>query len=136
MIKKCREDRDTQIQLHKTREEKKATDIVEAEEKFKDEHKEEIETALKAEQDEQEKANDEYGEEEEEEEGEKEKKPKEKPVMPEFNHEEFLQKWEEDNPIVIIPDEIMDEFDRDWVLTEEEEEELIKQYFLAKEEGK
>ncbi len=105
----------------------------EAEEKFKDEHKEDIEAALKAEQEELDKMNDEYGEEEDEDE-EKEKKPKEKPVMPVFNLEEFLQKWDEDNPPLMVPDEILDEHDRDWVLTEEEEEQLLQQYFQAKEE--
>lgn len=42
--------------------------------------------------------------------------------MPIFNKEEFLQKWDEDNPPMNIPDEILDEYDRDWVLSEEEEE--------------
>lgn len=77
--------------------------------------------------------NDEYGEEEEEDE-DKEKKPKEKPVMPVFNKEEFLSKWEEDNPEVFIPEEIGEEHDGDWVLGEDEEEQLIQGYFTSKEE--
>lgn len=77
--------------------------------------------------------NDEYGDEEDEDE-EKEKKPKEKPVLPVFNLEDFIMKWDEENPPIIIPDEIEDEFDRDWILSEEEEEQLIQQYFQAKEE--
>lgn len=48
-----------------------------------------------------EKANDEYGEEDDEDEG-ADKKSKEKPVMPEFNEEEFMEKWNEDNPPVLV----------------------------------
>jgi len=83
---------------------------------------------MRAEQEEQDKLNDEYGDEDGEEE-EVEKKPKEKPELPVFNEEEFLIKWDEENPPVLIPDEIQDEFDRDWVLNEEEEEALVQQYF-------
>ena len=53
--------------------------------------------------------------------------------MPEFNREEFLIKWDEDNPQIVIPEEIYDDYDNDWILTEEEEEQLIQQYFASKE---
>jgi hypothetical protein len=97
-------------------------DLADAQEKFKDEHKDEIEAVLKWEEEELSKVNDEYGEEEDDEETEKEKKPKEKPVMPVFDEEEFLSKWVEDNPPIFIPDEIEEEKDNDWVISEEEEE--------------
>jgi hypothetical protein len=54
--------------------------------------------------------------------------------MPVFNEEEFNEKWEEDNPVVMIPEEVALEEDKDWVMTEEEEEVLIQQYIQAKEE--
>lgn len=42
-------------------------------------------------------------------------------VMPEFNKEEFLKKWDEENPHLVIPPEVIPEYDRDWILSEEEE---------------
>ena len=45
--------------------------------------------------------------------------------MPVFNKEEFLTKWEEENPPITIPDEVIDDKDNDWRLSEEEEENLI-----------
>jgi HrpA-like RNA helicase len=102
-------------------------DVVEAEAKFMEEHKDEIEAAQKFEEQEKQKKDDEYGEEEEDE--EKEKVPKEKPVMPVFNKEEYLQKWLEDNPVIEIPPPVVDDKDSDWYMTEEEEEALINAYF-------
>lgn len=52
MIKKCREDRDNQISQAELRDQKRVTELAEAEEKFKDEHKDDIEAAIKAEQEE------------------------------------------------------------------------------------
>lgn len=129
------QDQRTQIQdAIQAREVKRGQDVQEAEDKFKEEHKDEIEAALRYEQMELERQEDEYGEEEEEEENPKEKMPKEKPVMPVFNHDDFLEKWIEDNPEPQLPDEIVSDIDNDWVLTEEEEEALINGYFQAKQE--
>jgi hypothetical protein len=98
--------------------------LIEAEEKFKEDHRDEIEAAQKFEEAEQNAANDEYGQEGEDED-EQEKKPKERPEMPIFNIEDFLVKWNEDNPEIIIPNEVIDDLDNDWILSEEEEEHLI-----------
>jgi hypothetical protein len=49
--------------------------------------------------------------------------------MPIFNVEEFLVKWNEDNPEILIPDEVIDDIDNDWQMNEEEEEALIASYF-------
>lgn len=49
----------------------------------------------------------EYGNEDEDD--EKDHKPKDKPVVPEFNEQEFLNKWNEDNPEIEIPEEAIDE---------------------------
>lgn len=79
---------------------------------------------------------DEYGDENgEEEDHEKDKMLKDKPVMPEFNREEFLVKWLEDNPPIEIPESIIDDKDNDWYMNDEEEEALISAYFQAKNEG-
>ena len=97
-----------------------------------EERKEEIDAFQKFEEGERFKQEDEYGEEEEED-GEKEKQLKEKPIMPEFNKHEYMQKWIEDNPIIEIPPHIVNDKDYDWVLSEEDEEALINQYFASKE---
>lgn len=69
---------------------------------------------------EQEKQEDEYGEEEgDDEDGNsfaKDKMPKEKPVMPQFNLDEFMEKWVEENPEPQLPDEIVPDIDNDWIL--------------------
>jgi len=54
--------------------------------------------------------------------------------MPLFNKEEFLIKWDEDNPAFAIPEFVQPEQDRDWPMAEEEEEAMIQQYFQSKEE--
>ena len=129
--KKAREEREALIAAEEEREKKRVKDLEDAEAKFMDDHRDEIEAVQKYEEMEKGKKDDDYGEEEDE---EKEQVPKEKPVMPEFNKEEFLQKWEEENPPVIVPEPIEDDKDHDWYMTEEEEEQLIQQYFQSKEQ--
>jgi hypothetical protein len=85
-----------------------------------EEHKEEIDAAYNYEQAEKNKINDEYGEENEDE--DKDQKPKEKPVMPVFDTQEWLNKWLEENPVIEIPPYVIDDQDNDWILSEEEEE--------------
>ena len=53
--------------------------------------------------------------------------------MPVFNADEFMEKWEEDNTVPDLPDEIISDIDNDWILEEEEEDALIQAYFAAKE---
>ena len=81
--------------------------MVEAQERFKEEHKDEIEAVQKWEEDEKNKEENEYGKEDEDDDAEQ--KPKEKPLMPEFNEEEFMTKWLEENPEIDIPEEVQDE---------------------------
>ncbi len=50
------------------------------------------------------------------------------PPMPVFMKEEFLLKWDEENPVVIIPPEVVHEIDKDWYLNDDEEQYLIQQY--------
>ena len=70
--------------------------------------------------------NNEYAEESDGEDAEK----KSIPQLPEFNAEEHLKQWDEENPEIIIQDKTEDDIDNDWVLTEEEIDEKIKA-FLA-----
>lgn len=55
--------------------------------------------------------------------------------MPVFNQDEFLEKWVEDNPEHMLPEEVISDIDNDWVLSEEEEEALIAAYFGQKEQN-
>ena len=55
--------------------------------------------------------------------------------MPEFNLDDFLEKWVEDNPEPILPEEVVPDVDNDWILQPEEEEALIASYFAQKQES-
>ena len=48
--------------------------------------------------------------------------------MPEFDAAEAGEKFDEENPEVEIPDEIVDDINNDWVLDEAENEALIAKY--------
>jgi hypothetical protein len=56
----------------------------------------------------------------------------EKPNLPVFQGVEFSTKWVEENPPMVIPAEVEPEYDRDWTMTEEEEDALIATYFASK----
>ena len=127
LISKEREERDFKIKAKDERARKREADLEEAKQKFDEDHREEIE-AYEAWKKQQEKGGEEYGDEEEEEE-EGEEKVKEPPVLPEFNEEEFLEKWDEETPEIVIQESIADEIDNDWDLTQEEIEEHIRRYW-------
>ena len=52
--------------------------------------------------------------------------------MPEFNKHEYLVKWLEENPEIVIPPVVIDDKDHDWYMNVEEEEQLIAQYYAMK----
>lgn len=52
--------------------------------------------------------------------------------MPEFNKSEMEEKFDDEFNEIEIPDEVVDEIDNDWVLTEEEWDALILSYYNAK----
>jgi hypothetical protein len=54
--------------------------------------------------------------------------------MPVFNMDDFLEKWVEDNPEPVLPDDVVPDVDNDWILAPEEEEALIASYFAQKSE--
>jgi hypothetical protein len=54
--------------------------------------------------------------------------------MPVFNEKEYADKFDEDNPEIVIPPVVIDEVHNDWVLTEEEEAKLIDDYWMGKEQ--
>lgn len=71
----------------------------------------------------------------EEMEEEEEDADKEPPVKPVFDEEEAFQRFDEreENAIVEIPDEVVDQIDDDWKLSENEEADLIAAYLASKE---
>lgn len=50
------------------------------------------------------------------------------PVMPEFDRADAEGRFDDENPEVIIPDEVVDHVDNDWLLDEDEKEQLVTQY--------
>ena len=116
--------------------------MAEADAKFKEEHKEEIDAVHQWEANQAAKANgagaEEYGEEDDDDEGNtsavKTARDEVKPEMPVFKRDDFLKRWLEDNPVIEIPPEQSPENDTDWVLTEEEEQALIAGFSKAQAE--
>ena len=128
--RKEREERATKQQQAEEREAKRKTDLEEAFNKFEEEHKDEIEAYEKFVSEDNQAKGDDYGEEEEEE--QEEVKPKEKPERPVFNEQEHLTRWDEENLVIVIPEEVVDDIDNDWELTEEDEEAMIQTYQASK----
>ena len=125
LIQRERDERDNKIRAQQEREVNREKALNEASEKFKEEHREEIE-AYNAYLKSKETGGDEYGEEEEEED---EKKQKEPPKLPVFNQEEFLEKWDDETPIILIAPSTENHKDNDWDLNEDEIAEQIKLYW-------
>lgn len=132
MIFKEREERDNKIKAKEERETKRVADLEEAKTKFAEENKDEID-AYEAWKAKQEGGGDDYAEEEDEEEGAGE--PKEPPKMPEFNSEEFYEKFDEEFPEVEIAENTNDDTDNDWILSEEDVEAEIQKFWGARTDG-
>lgn len=92
-------------------------DVQEAETKYNDDHRDEIDAALAWQ------SRDRSGEEEGDE------QPEQAPVMPVFNKQEFTAKWLSDNPQIEIPEPIVDDVDNDWILSQSETDYHINSYF-------
>ena len=52
----------------------------------------------------------------------------EPPTEPLFDEKYFLYNWDDENPAIIIPMEVKDDVDNDWLLTADKKEDLILQY--------
>jgi hypothetical protein len=79
---------------------------------------------------------DEYGEEDEDEDRRAvEEKPQERPTVPEFNKEDFLKGWLEENPVIEIPSEEELAPEADWILNEEEEQAILAAYIAGKDQA-
>lgn len=115
LIQRERDERDNKIRAQNEREVNRDKALTDASEKFKEEHREEIE-AYNTYSKSRETGGDEYGEEEEEDD---EKAKKEPPRLPVFNSEEFLEKWDDETPIILIAPSTENDIDNDWDLEED-----------------
>ncbi len=97
-------------------------EIVEAENKYNEDHKEDMEAYLQYQQ--RSARGEKDGDDDVDESTEREPAP----IMPVFNKEEFLTKWLADNPPIQIPDEPVEEPDNDWIMSPAELEANINFY--------
>ena len=132
LTKRAKEERNRRQEQAKERLANRENFLLESIEKFNEEHKDEIIAYEEYQEMLRKKENDEYGEEagsanEEDEE-------KEPPVKPLFNEKEVMDKFDEDNPEIEIPPEVVDSINNDWTLSEEEEQKLVEDYWAGKPE--
>ena len=98
------------IEQAKQREVQFVHDLKEAEQKFLDEKKEEIEAYQRWEQ---EKASIDYGNEAEANNNNEEKQPL---VIPVFNQADWKAQWLNENPVIVIPEQVIEDKDNDWYM--------------------
>jgi hypothetical protein len=122
LFRRAIELREEAIQKEAARKARLEVEIVDAENKYNEDHKEDMEAYL---QYQQRSSRDKNDDDDDEDNTEREAAP----VMPVFNKEEFLAKWLTDNPTITIPEEPVEEPDNDWILTPAELETLINTYF-------
>lgn len=132
--KKGKEEREMKQQQFEERKKNREAHLAESLQKFNEDHAEEIEAYNKYQEEQKAKAAQEYGEEQASE-GEGDENEAEPPELPKFNEEEAAEKFDEENPEVLIPEEIVDDIDNDWALTEEENEALMAKYMAGREEN-
>lgn len=106
LLKRAKENRATLVQQAEDRAKNREAHLTEMQEKFAEEHKDEIAAYEAYEALQKKKENDEYGDEQgSNEEAEEEKEP---PVNPRFDEAEVLARFDEENPEVVIPAEVAD----------------------------
>ena len=103
--------------------------MTEQEETYYKDHEEEMKIYLDWEAKQKDKGDSEYEDEEEDEEKDEEKEPPKKPVFEPKEHEDS---FDGDHPVIEIPNEVPEEFDNDWVLSEEEVSLMVEQYWEVK----
>ncbi len=133
LAKRAKEDREAKIAASQERAVNRENYLLEAEERFKAEHAEEIETYEKYMEEQAQKASQEYGEEMDEE--DEAKANQEPPVLPVFTPDESAEKFDEETPEIEIPPEVVDDIDNDWVLDEAACDEIIAAYWAARGES-
>ena len=129
--KKAKEDREMKQSQFEERKKNREANLEESRAKFKEDNADQIDAYNKYITDKQAKEAQEYGEEQASE-NEDDAEQEEPPTLPEFDEAEAGEKFDEENPEVEIPDQIIDDINNDWVLDEAETEALIAKYFADK----
>lgn len=52
-----------------------------------------------------------------------------------FDEKYFLFQFDEDNPAIVIPDEVHDDMDNDWVIEADQKEATIEEYLAGQQEA-
>ena len=117
-----REERQQRIEEDKQRTEDRAQAIEDAKEKFEQENKSLIE-----------KYNN-YMEQLESDDPPELEDGEEAPTKPVFDEKFFLYGWDEEHPSIIIPNEVIDDKDNDWLISPEKRDDLIAEFAAAKAE--
>ncbi len=119
--KKAKDAREEATQKETKRKERLNSELADAEAKFNEDHKDEIEAAMAHQLLVAANAED---------------KPAEEcvatepvPQMPVFNKQDFLAKWLTENPVIEIPEAVADDVDNDWLVSPAEAEYHINVYF-------
>ena len=125
--KRNREDRSQKEEAKAKRDADREQYLADKEAEFIENNKEDIETYNKWQEEQQRLAEQDYGEEAGSED-EEDKANQEPPVLPVFNREEAEEKFDDENAPIDIPEEQEDDINNDWLLTEDEEAQLIESF--------
>ena len=128
--KKNREEKASKEEAKAKREADREAFLLEQENLFNEQNKDDIEIYMKWKEDQDRLAKQEYGEEVGSEEEVEEKEP---PVLPEFDKREMEEKFDYENEPIIIPPDTEPDINNDWVLDEDQEAELVNAFSAAKE---
>jgi hypothetical protein len=120
LFRRAKELREEAIVNENKRKERLDVEVVEAEAKFKEDNREEIEAFNNYQQKSQ--RDSEGGDQDESAENNT------APILPVFNKEAFLTNWLNINPPIIIPDEPIEEIDNDWIMSQSELDYNINTY--------
>ena len=129
--KQQKEDRERALEAKEKREADRTARLEEEEAVFNEANKDAIEEYNRYKEEQERLANQDYGEEAGSED-EEDKANIEPPELPVFDRKEAEEKFDDENPEIIIPPEIVDDIDNDWQLDEEEREAIITQFLAAK----
>ena len=131
MAKKARDEREKKIEEAEKRKADREQTLADAEEQYYKDHEAQMEEFNTWEQANKAKDNEEYASEDEDDENKEDKEP---PLKPEFAPADCEEKFDDENPVVEIPDEIPDEIDKDWVMSEDEIADLITKFWAEKDQ--
>jgi hypothetical protein len=125
--KQMKEDREKALEAKEKRESDRAAKLEEEENAFLEANKDAIEEYNKYKEEQTKLASQDYGDElgSDEEDGKENVEP---PSLPEFDKKEAEEKFDDENPEIIIPPEVVDNIDNDWLLDDDEKEALITSF--------